>query len=344
MGKNYKLQNMIRQMPQASSPLDIMVDGKEYESILKYKFMDFDIAKEIRKALKEVSVISNKPIVAYFANVINQKVKASISIDSTDELPFTELVSPINSSNRELDFVLVTPGGSAEQVSKFVNKLRPRFDTVRFILPNIAMSAGSIFVMSGDEIIMTPDSYIGPIDPQVPGKDGRYIPAQSILTLINDIQQRGSALLAGGQQPLWTDLQILNNIDGKEIGAALNASGYSIELVKDYLTKYKFGAWDKHRNGMPVTEQEKQTRAIEIASRLCDHSIWKTHSRGITREIAWEECRLKILHAESIAGLERAIRRLWALMYWIFENTAIYKILISEEYAIFRNDPSLINR
>jgi len=51
------------------------------------------------------------------------------------------------------------------------------------------MSAGTIFAMSGDEIVMTNSSYIGPVDPQVPNKDGVYVPAQAILTLINKFQQ-----------------------------------------------------------------------------------------------------------------------------------------------------------
>ena len=76
------------------------------------------------------------------------------------------MISTVPAATTELDIVLVTPGGLANQVSKFVNKLRPRFDNVSFIIPNMCMSAGTIFAMSGDEIIMNPSSHIGPIDPQ----------------------------------------------------------------------------------------------------------------------------------------------------------------------------------
>ncbi len=44
----------------------------------------------------------------------------------------------------------------------------------------------------------------------------------------------------------------------------------------------------------------------------------------------------------GIENLDRVIRRFWALMYWVFENTPIYKIFISENYCIFRNDLSLM--
>ncbi|MGO9413478.1 MAG: SDH family Clp fold serine proteinase [Spirochaetia bacterium] len=121
------------------------------------------------------------------ANVVNPNIKASISINAEDELPFDELISSIDAAKEEVDILLVTPGGSAQQVDKFVNALRARFKVVSFILPNVAMSAGTIFIMSGDEIIMHARSFFGPIDPQVPNKDGVFVPAQTLRALIDDI-------------------------------------------------------------------------------------------------------------------------------------------------------------
>jgi len=254
------------------------------------------------------------------------------------------MVESIPADVKAIDIILVTPGGSAQQVAKFVDKLRPRFDHISFILPDIAMSAGTIFVMSGDDIIMDSRAYIGPVDPQIPDKNGMYVPAQAILTLIREIQERGEEFIKKGQNPPWTDLQILRQIDGKEIGNAISASEYSIELVETYLYKYKFRHWTQHSNGTQVTDEEKQKRAREIAELLCDHSEWKTHSRGINREIAWEVCKLKITHPEDIEGLQSAIRKFWALIYWVFENTPIFKIFMSENYSIFRSDISLIGK
>jgi len=329
-------------LPISTSLLDNMKDGREFESLLSLNDpVKIDVAGDIRKSLAEISAIRGRPIVCYLANVVNQSIKQSTSINADDDLPFNELISCVGDSE-ELDIVLVTPGGSGQQVAKFVEKIRNNFKNVTFIIPNIAMSAGTIFVMSGDEIIMTPNSYIGPIDPQIPDKNGFYVPAQAVLSLIADIQNRGEDLLKKGQNPPWTDLQILKQIDGKEIGNAINASKYSIELVTDYLRDYKFKTWEKHEtSGAVVTENEKEKRANEIASKLCDHGKWKTHSRGITREIAWSECRLKITHSESIDGLDRAIRRFWALTYWCFENTGIYKMFISSDYCLLRIDNTL---
>jgi len=343
MGKKHKrsFSPPAQQSRPISSLLDNMVDGREFESLIKCKNLQVDMTTEIRKSLAEIREIRKRPIVCYLANIIKQSIHASLSIDYADDLPFTEMIASIPETEKAVDVVVVTPGGSAEQVAKFVDRLRPRFTDVAFLLPSTAMSAGTIFCLSGNEIIMHSNSFIGPIDPQVPGKDGRYVPAQAILALVEDIRKRGEVLIKQGQTPAWTDLQILRQMDAKEIGNALGASRYSIELAESYLLTYKFCNWSVHNNGNPVTENEKRKRAEEIAVRLCDHVVWKTYSRGITREVAWNICKIKVLHTESIAGLDRAIRRFWALLYWLFDHSAVYKIFISDNYAIFRKDSSL---
>ena len=340
-----KFTNSVKKNEQPSiiSLLDVMEDGHEFESLLKYQNIQVELTSEMRRSLTEISNLRGRPNIAYIANVVNPNVKASISVEYDDDLPFSELINTIPQDIRDIDIILVTPGGSGQQVAKFVDHLRPRFDHISFILPNIAMSAGTIFAMSGDEIIMTNNSYIGPIDPQVPGKDGRYVPAQSILTLIEEIRIKGENAIRKGMNPAWTDLQILNQIDPKEIGNALNSSKYSEELVANYLQTYKFRTWLTHSTGEQVTKNDRRKRAEEIAGQLCNHALWKTHGRGITRNVAWDTCKLKITHTESIANLDRAVKRFWALFYWIFENTPICKVFISDYYLLMRNDRSLID-
>ena len=202
----------------------------------------------------------------------------------------------------------------------------------------MAMSAGTIFCLSGDDLIMDERAFFGPIDPQVPSKNGRYVPAQSITTLIADIQTRGQEQLAKGLQPNWTDIQILRNLDAKEIGNALNASKLSTNLVSEYLEKYKFKNWETHQNGVPVTDVDRKTRAGEIAMQLCEHSLWLSHSSRITRKMAWDTCKLKITYPEDI-GLASALRRFWALNCFLLENSMTTKIFASSsDYTIFRGE------
>jgi len=317
--------------------LDVMIDGREYESLLGYQYVNFDLLKELRRSIEEIATIRGRPLICYIANVVSAR-QGAVSIDNSDDLPFNEMISSLPSDCREIDIALVTPGGFAHQIALFVNALRPRFDKVNFLILDKAMSAGTIFALSGDEIVMRQQSHIGPIDPQVRNKNGEFIPAQALLTLIEDIKDRGEVLLAQGKKPSWVDLQLLASIDPKEIGNAINGSSYSINLVKEYLSKYKFKTWLKHSNGDEVTDAQKEKRADEIAKLLCSHKEWKIHGHAITRQAAWDVCKLKITRSEDTPGLDRAMRRMWALFYWAFESTVIRKVFISKDYSLFRSD------
>lgn len=317
--------------------VDYLEDGREFESLLRDDRRELNVSAELRVALAEITRLRQRPTVCYLSNIFNSGIKASRSIDYSDDLPFSEMIGCADATSKSIDVVVVTPGGSAEQVTRFVDCLRARFNHVTFILPNAAMSAGTILALSGNEVIMDERGYIGPIDPQVPNAKGMFVPAQSLLTLIKSIQERGAALLKTGQQPDWTDLQILRHVDARDIGNALNASNYSVELVESYLVNYKFHDWTTHSSdGRPVTEEDKKVRAREIATLLCDHSLWKTHSRGITRDLAWSECRIRVTHPEDIEGLHRALRRFWAIAYYVFDKTSIFKLFLSDNYCIIR--------
>lgn len=278
-----------------------MQDGREFESLLGYQYNNLDVLREIRRSISEIYAVRNNPVVCYVANVVQGNINNSI--DGTDDLPFNEMISSVPADAKEIDIVLVTPGGSANQVNSFVNVLRPRFEKVNFIVLNMAMSAGTILIMSGDEIIMSAQSKFGPIDPQIPNKEGRFIPAQSILVALEGIRIRGEEKLKQNQQPDWTDIQLLRNMDARDIGLAQSASKYSIDMVKDFLVKFKFKAWNTHSStNTPVTNDEKIKRANEIANLLCSHSNWKSHGHAINRDVAWNVCKLKITHSESLMG------------------------------------------
>src|SRR5258708_5697557 len=87
--------------------------------------------------------------------------------------PFLDLVEdlkkpsdPLKPEQKRLVIILNTPGGSAEAVEKMVDIIRHHYTDVSFVVPDFAMSAGTIFCMSGNRIYMDYSSSLGPIDPQ----------------------------------------------------------------------------------------------------------------------------------------------------------------------------------
>lgn len=326
------------------SPLEIMKDEREYESLIASKDMlgRFDFTNALKQLCEEISRTRNHYVICYLANIINGQ---HCELDASDDLPFREMINQIPECNKEIDVVLATLGGEAAQVNRFVSVLRPRFDKVNFILLDKVMSAGTIFIMSGDEIIMSKQSCFGPIDPQIPNGRGSYIPAQSILVTIQGIQKRGEKMIEEGRNPLWTDIQILRNIDPRDIGFANMASGYVMDMVENFLLKYKFKNWGRNKTtGQPVTEEEKKKAAKEIAIRLCNHGKWKSHGYIINRDVARNDLGLEIRNSEDIEGLDRSLRCLWAFLQITFESNEIRKIFISRDYSLFRLTPQMMTK
>lgn len=192
-----------------------------------------------------------------------------------------------------LSVCLTTPGGQAEVVEKLVEIVRYHYCRVYFIVPDAALSAGTIFCMSGDRIYMDYSSSLGPIDPQVPDKEDKYlVPALGYLDKVEELVEKSRQ----------------NTISPAEIGILLKqdlamlrfyeqARDLSVALLKKWLATYKFKDWTTHRTtspGSPVTSAEKEARAQEIATRLSDNKTWHSHGRLIGMKTLRETLRLDV--------------------------------------------------
>jgi hypothetical protein len=200
------------------------------------------------------------------------------------------------------------------------------------------MSAGTLWALSGERIWMDSRAFIGPVDPQVSSKDGTLVPAQALLRLLSAIQEAGDRALVNKQNPPWAMIRLLDQMDQKQLGHAINSTEYVINLASEYLERYKFKHWTTHSTtGQDVTPEERKARAKEVATAICDHERWKAHGHAINRAAAFAELMIKVDKLEDVPGLERAVRRLWALLYYVFERSPAAKIMLSQEYAFVRN-------
>jgi hypothetical protein len=182
---------------------------------------------------------------------------------------------------RTLAICLTTPGGEAEAVEKLVEITRHHYpQEVHFIVPSSAFSAGTIFCMSGDRIFMDYSSSLGPIDPQVPDREDKYlVPALGYLDKVEELIQKSiEKKISPGE------LAILVKQDLAMLRFYEQARDLSVALIKKWLVQYKFKNWKTHRTthpGTDVTREQKEARAEEIADKLSDNKIWYSHGRMI---------------------------------------------------------------
>jgi hypothetical protein len=189
-----------------------------------------------------------------------------------------------------LYIILTTTGGSATAVDRYISILRHHYSVVNFIIPDYAYSAGTIFCMSGDNIFMDYYSVLGPIDPQVQNKDGRWVAALGYLDKIKELLDKAKPIPGNANGTLTNaEFLILKDFDLAELRGYEQARDLTIDLLKKWLVKYKFKNWTHHASeptllGQPVTLEEKVKRAEEIAVDLGDTSKWKSHARPINME------------------------------------------------------------
>jgi hypothetical protein len=179
-----------------------------------------------------------------------------------------------------LSVCLTTPGGEAEVVEKMADIIRHHYVRLYFIVPSAALSAGTIFCMAGDQIYMDYSSSLGPIDPQVPDKEDKYlVPALGYLDKVEElVNKSNNKTISPGE------LAILIRQDLAMLRYYEQARDLSKALLKTWLPKYKFRNWTTHRTtnaGTPVTDADKEARANEIAEQLSDNKVWHSHGRMI---------------------------------------------------------------
>ena len=236
---------------------------------------------------------------------------------------FQELIEKIKNKDH-LAIVLSTPGGSATAVEKMVQIIRHHYKEVYFIIPNFAMSAGTIFSMSGDKIFMDYASTLGPIDPQILNQDNRWVPALGYIDKVEEF-------ISKSQQGTLTEAEfvMLQKLDLGTIRSYEQARDLSISLLKEWLVKYKFKNWNSHRTTNPgnnVTNSEKQERAEEIAKTLSDNKRWHSHGRHIGIETLRNELKLEIEDYSNKDVLRNSIMKYYKLLndYVIKINRSVF--------------------
>lgn len=215
------------------------------------------------------------------------------------EIGVKKVIELFTDRKRSLVVILDTVGGIVEVVERMVTVIRQHYSDVIFIIPDKAMSAGTIFAMAGDRILMNYFSCLGPIDPQIE-RDGKLVPA---LSYLNQFERLNSKALAG--QLTTAEYALLNKLDLGELYQFEQARELSVELLKKWLSTYKFKNWTvTETRKVPVTPDIKKRRAEDIARTLSNNERWHSHGRGIDmRTLQSPEIGLLIEDISTIPGL-----------------------------------------
>jgi phage FluMu protein Com len=287
-----------------------------------------DLEKELLSLISQYNKIKDTNLFVYVASL--SKPFPDVPISQEDYYIICDLLKA-KADSKNVDIYIETPGGSGEAAEEIVKFLRSKFDKVSFVISGEAKSAGTIIVLSGDEILMTETGSLGPIDAQV--RIGRSI--VSAYDYVEWVKNKKKE--AEEKEKLNPfDATMIAQISPGELSGVIHSLEFAKELVIKWLTNYKFKTWTvTETKKLPVTKETKEKRAVEIAEELINHSKWRSHGRSIKIDDL-EEIGLKIVRVDNNPKLSELVYRIQTVCRLLFISTTIYKIFATDKEKLFK--------
>lgn len=268
-----------------------------------------------RRYLAKVHEVTGRNVIIYYSGWLQKGGAPGVDINDEDKNGFMTVVHGMD-KNLGLDLILHTPGGEIAATESLVDYLRSMFGTdIRAIVPQLAMSGGTVIACACREIVMGKQSSLGPIDPQFAG-----IPAHGIVEEFNRAKKEVREDTA--TIPIWQP--IIAKYSPALIGECEKAIAWSEEMTRELLRTCMFQGDDRDCN--PIIEQ--------IVTELGDHALTKSHARHLSAQRC-REIGLKIDDLERCQMLQDAVLSLHHTCMLTFSSTPAVKIIENHEGTAF---------
>lgn len=243
-----------------------------------------------RRHLAALNELTDRNVIVYYSawlqkqDLLRQGV-AGFDINDSDKNGFMAAIHQLD-RDQGLDLLIHSPGGDIAAVESLTDYLRSMFSDIRAVVPQLALSAGTIMALSAREILMGKHSSIGPIDPQIGGMPAHGI-VEEFNRAVEEMTRNQTAALA------WQP--IIGKYPPTFIGQCEKAIEWGNEIAENLLTSGMF-------DGDPDAEE----KARKIVKGLTDNLITKSHARHVSIERA-REIGLKVEALEDDQDLQEAV-------------------------------------
>lgn len=267
-----------------------------------------------RQYLAKLAEVTGRNVVVYYSGWLQKKDVQGVEINDEDKNGLMTVVHQLDRS-KGLDLVLHTPGGETAATESIVHYLRAMFGTnIRAVVPQLAMSGGTMIACASREILMGKPSSLGPIDPHFGG-----IPAHGVL---EEFQRAVTEIKADPATiPLWQ--AIVAKYSPSFLGECQKAIDWSNEMTREWLA-----------SGMFSDDADCDTKAATVVKELSDHALTKSHAR----HLPLEKCRaigLKVVSLEDDQKLQESVLSVHHACMLTLTATGAYKIIENQKGVAF---------
>lgn len=264
-----------------------------------------------RKYLRQLFDHTKRNVIVYYSgwlqktDLLRQGVRG-FDVNDADKNGFMATINKLDRS-LGLDLILHTPGGDMAATESLVDYLRHMFGTnIRAIVPQLAMSAGTMIALSCKEVVMGKHSSLGPIDPQIGG-----VPAHGLIEEAQNAVQQ--VALAPHTAPLYQ--MLFAKYGPTTLGEAQKAIDWSNKMVTEWL-----------ETGMFAGDADAKLKAAKIVSGLGDHALTLSHARHISIQMA-RDLDIKVTALEDDQTLQDTVLSVHHACVQTFSATAATKII-----------------
>lgn len=258
------------------------------------------------KYIKLLSQQTGRNVIAYYSGWLKPGKTQNIDITDSDITGVMNSIKGLDCS-KGLDLILHTPGGNPTATEGIVKYLHSKFNNIRVIIPQMAMSAGTMLACSASEIVMGKHSCLGPIDPQYGG-----IPAYNIIT---EFREAKTDLDNNAASKSYWDMQ-LKKYPAAFFYTVLDSIRLSSVLATEWLTNYMFA---DEENGTA-----KKKKIAKIVAKLNANN--KSHSRHFTFDFC-KDLGLKVTALEDDQNLQEAVLSVHHSFIITMDATAATKLI-----------------
>jgi enoyl-CoA hydratase/carnithine racemase len=270
-----------------------------------------------RKYLAELSALTGRNTIIYYSAWLAKpglQPQQVLAVNDNDKNGFMATIHKLD-RKKGLDLVLHTPGGDTAATESLVDYLRAMFNTdIRAIVPQLAMSAGTMIACACDQIVMGRHSSLGPIDPQIGG-----IPAHGVIEefLRAQTEVKANPALANTWAP------ILAKYPPAFIGECDKAIKWTNLLVEGWL-----------ETGMFRRRKNKTAAAKKVIDELANHALTFSHARHISAERA-RQLGLRVLSLERDQNLQDAVMSLHHACVQTLQDSGAVKLIENQDGVAF---------